>query len=82
MESRTCIAAGLSMEVANEAFINVFFVDIMLIDLHLGNILLRIPGIEQMSPQDLQRYLGEPYKKPLERWDGDQLRPLLTNQSM
>jgi len=41
----------------------------MLIDLHLENILLRIPGIEQISHQDLQKYLGEPYTKPLQRRD-------------
>ncbi|KAJ6613433.1 kinase-like domain-containing protein [Mycena sp. CBHHK59/15] len=40
-------------------------------DLHVGNILLRIPGIEQISRQDLQKYLGEPYKKPLSRRDGE-----------
>src|SRR3984885_3627827 len=49
--------------------LRVFFVDIMLIDLHLENILLRIPGIEQISHQDLQKYLGEPYTKPLQRRD-------------
>jgi serine/threonine-protein kinase SRPK3 len=38
-----------------------------LTDLHFGNVLLRIPGIEQMSHQGLQKYLGqlEPYKRPL-----------------
>ena len=39
-------------------------------DLHVGNILLRIPGIEQISYQDLQKYLGEPYKRPLSVRDG------------
>ncbi|KAF8509956.1 kinase-like domain-containing protein [Gautieria morchelliformis] len=39
-------------------------------DLHVGNILLRIPGIEQMSRQDLQKYLGEPRKRLLSREDG------------
>ena len=59
------------MEVVNEAFLRVFVVDIVLLDLHLGNILLRIPGIEQISHQDLQKYLGEPRKQPLKRWDGE-----------
>ncbi|KAF8488915.1 kinase-like domain-containing protein [Gautieria morchelliformis] len=39
-------------------------------DLHVGNILFRIPGIEQMSCQDLQKYLGEPRKRLLSRRDG------------
>jgi serine/threonine protein kinase len=39
-------------------------------DLHIGNILLRIPGIEQIAYQDLQKYLGEPYKRPLLARDG------------
>jgi serine/threonine protein kinase len=62
------------MEVVNEAFLGVFF-DIMLIDLHLGNILLCIPGIEQISHQDLQKYLGEPYKRPLQRRDRESVTP-------
>ena len=37
----------------------------------MGNVLLRIPGIEQMSHQDLQQYLGEPYIRPLSRRDGN-----------
>ena len=37
----------------------------------MGNVLLRIPGIEQMSHQDLQKYLGEPYKPPFSRRDGN-----------
>ena len=32
---------------------------------------MRIPGIEQMSHLDLQKYLGEPYKRPLSRRDGE-----------
>jgi serine/threonine-protein kinase SRPK3 len=39
-------------------------------DLHVGNILLRIPGIEQCSYQALERYLGEPFKRPLLSRDG------------
>lgn len=39
-------------------------------DLHIGNILLRIFGIERISYQDLQKYLGEPYKSPLSLRDG------------
>ncbi|KAF8488912.1 kinase-like domain-containing protein [Gautieria morchelliformis] len=39
-------------------------------DLHVGNILFRISGIEQMSRQDLQKYLGEPRKRLLSRRDG------------
>ncbi|KAF8521833.1 kinase-like domain-containing protein [Gautieria morchelliformis] len=39
-------------------------------DLHVRNILLRIPGIEQMSHQDLQKYLGDPCKLQLSREDG------------
>ncbi|KAF8485412.1 kinase-like domain-containing protein [Gautieria morchelliformis] len=39
-------------------------------DLHVGNILFRIPGIEQMSHQDLGKYLGEPSKQPFSRRDG------------
>ncbi|KAF8485404.1 kinase-like domain-containing protein [Gautieria morchelliformis] len=39
-------------------------------DLHVRNILFRIPGIEQMSHQDLQKYLGEPCKSRLSRKDG------------
>jgi serine/threonine-protein kinase SRPK3 len=31
---------------------------------------LRIPGIERMSRQDLQKYLGEPSRRPLSRRDG------------
>ena len=46
-----------------------------MIDLHLGNILLRIPGIEQISHQDLRRYLGRPYKRSLKRWDGEPVTP-------
>ncbi|KAF8482197.1 kinase-like domain-containing protein [Gautieria morchelliformis] len=44
-------------------------------DLHAGNILFRIPGIEQMSHQDLQKYLGEPRKRPLSRRDGKPVTP-------
>jgi hypothetical protein len=55
---------------ANEVFLEVVFVDIVFTDLHIGNVLLRIPGIEQMSCQDLQKYLGEPYKGPLLARDG------------
>jgi serine/threonine-protein kinase SRPK3 len=36
---------------------------------------LCIPGIEQISHQDLQKYLGEPYKKPLKRQDGEPVTP-------
>ncbi|KAF8509959.1 kinase-like domain-containing protein [Gautieria morchelliformis] len=39
-------------------------------DLHVGNILFRIPGIEQMSHQELQKYLGEPCISRLSRRDG------------
>jgi len=39
-------------------------------DLHIGNILLCIPGIEQISYHDLQKYLGDPYKRPLLARDG------------
>jgi serine/threonine protein kinase len=39
-------------------------------DLHIGNVLLGLPGIEQMSYQDLQKYLGEPYRRPLLARDG------------
>ncbi|KAF9463673.1 kinase-like domain-containing protein [Collybia nuda] len=38
-------------------------------DLHAGNILFRIPTVEQMSYQDLAVYLGEPYERPLTRRD-------------
>jgi serine/threonine-protein kinase SRPK3 len=69
VELHTCIAAGLSMEV-NEVFLKAILVDIVFSDLHIGNVLLRIPGIEQISYQDLQKYLGEPYKRPLLSRDG------------
>jgi len=39
-------------------------------DLHVGNILLCIPGIERMSLRDLQKYLGEPYMRSLSGRDG------------
>jgi serine/threonine-protein kinase SRPK3 len=57
------------MEV-NQATLKAFLIYIIFIDLHAGNILLRIPRIEQMSLQDLQKYLGgEPRRKPLIRRD-------------
>ena len=37
----------------------------------MGNVLLRIPGVQQMSHQDLQKYLGEPSKRSLSRRDGN-----------
>ncbi|KAF9463676.1 kinase-like domain-containing protein [Collybia nuda] len=44
-------------------------VETIFLDLHAGNILFRIPGVEQMSYQDFAKYLGEPRERPLCRRD-------------
>lgn len=36
----------------------------------MGNVLLRIPGFESLSLQEIQTYLGRPFKRALEREDG------------
>ncbi|KAF2802448.1 kinase-like protein [Mytilinidion resinicola] len=44
-------------------------------DLHLGNILIEIPGLDQLPEDEIYFHLGKPEKQPLERRDGLPLGP-------
>ncbi|KAF2494668.1 kinase-like protein [Lophium mytilinum] len=39
-------------------------------DLHTGNILIELPGLDQLPEDELYAHLGEPKKQPLRRRDG------------
>lgn len=42
-------------------------------DLHLGNILFRIPGLDLWSPEQVYEYFGNPQKIKIRRLDGQEL---------
>lgn len=82
MEWRSCIPAVLSTAVTRYIRLSghlygTAHLQSTYTDMHLGNVLLRIPGIDQMSRADLQHYLGRPHKRPLTSVDGSPVLPSL-----